>query len=382
MQEVPLTESQRAVHMGIIYTADPVRTLNTTRISSNLKSARGALYALFGAGMHGRRGLTPAVTRQLWIIFIVPILTYGTETWQLGNREYEPFELFQRKTLRCLQNLPDNTANVATLGLMGLLPVQYIVEARALNLLVSIITDRESLEFKIATRQIGTKDYSSNSWFIYVQVLLRKYDLDTVHQLLQTTPSRTAWKDRVKQATRQHWSSFCQEEVKIKSSLNYISKRTLEVGKVAPLWESARYSPSDSHKASVKAKFLTGTYRTQVNRAKFNQATLDPTCKLCHGGREDREHIILTCTALRHLREPFLQELFSFIKGLNIDCSPWVHNNAPLMQCVMDASHETLPSTLHSNANAVMGVEELSRNFIFVIHAERSRLLQAASPGT
>ena len=162
-------------------------------------------------------------------------MTYVAETWQLTARDFDPMELFQQKSLRSLQNLPDNTANVATLGLLAILPIQIIVESRALNLFVALISDRESLEFKIAERQIGMKDSSSTSWFVYVQSLLHKYGLRTAHELLTATPSRTAWKETVKQATLHQWSSYCQEESQRKNLLRYISFTTLEADKVAPI---------------------------------------------------------------------------------------------------------------------------------------------------
>ena len=376
MQGIPLLDTSNATHMGILHTAEPLKVLNQTRVSKNVKSARGALYALFGAGMHGRRGLTPAVSKHLWSTFITPILTYGAEVWQLKSREYEPMELFQRKALKCLQSLPENTANIATLGLLGVLPTQYLVEAKALNLFVSIIRDSESLEFKVALRQLGMKDSSSASWFVYVQDLLHKYNLRTVHHLLADTPSRTAWKEEVKRATRLKWLTLCQEEVQKKRSLRYISPTTLHADKVSMIWDSVRESPSESHKASVKAKFLTGTYRTQACRAKFNQTTPDLTCQICHTGPETREHVITACPALSHLRAPLIDKLFSELQGLGIDCSPLTHNHGLLMQCLMDATHASLPSTIHSNELAIRGVEKISRDLIYVLHSERWRLLQ------
>ena len=146
------------------------------------------------------------------------------------------------------QNLPDNTVNSATLGLLGVLPVQHVVEARALNLLVAFISDSESLEYKIALRQIGMKDPSSTSWFVYIQGLLHKYELGTVHQLLEATPSRTAWKENVKRAIGLQWASHCHVDNQMKQSLHYISPTTLEADKVVPIWESICESPCESHK--------------------------------------------------------------------------------------------------------------------------------------
>jgi hypothetical protein len=377
MQGTPLPPTQKATHMGILHSGEPTKTLNSQRIENNIKSARGAVYALFGAGLHGKRGLTPPVTKHLWNTYIIPILTYGAEVWQLTDRDYAPLEIFQRKILRSLQCLPDNTANCATLGLLGVLPVQYTVESKALNLLVAFISNTDSLEHKVALRQIGTKDSSSNSWFTYVQGVLHKCELGTIHQLLAHTPGRTAWKDSVKCATRLRWMKHCQEEVQSKSSLRYISPTTLDADKVSVMWGSARDSPSESYKASIKAKVLTGTYRTQASRAKFNQNSVNTTCLLCTDGPEDREHFLTLCPALHHIRAPWLEKLYSLLDSLAIDSTQIRNDSSMLMQCLMDASHVYLPSSIRSSELVISELEVISRNLIHKLHVHRWGLLKS-----
>lgn len=54
---------------------------------------------------------------------------------RLSISDVEGLEQFQRKTLCGIQHLPDGTANVAVLMLLGILPVQAIVVRKALCVL-------------------------------------------------------------------------------------------------------------------------------------------------------------------------------------------------------------------------------------------------------
>ena len=376
MQGTDLQPSKEATHMGIIHSADPKKVLNARRVANSIKSARGALYALFGAGMHGKKGLTPPICKQLWQIYICPILTYGAETWQMAACEYEPMELFQRKSLRALQSLPDNTANVATLGLLGLLPVQMVVESKALNLLVALLRDRESLEYDIAIRQLAVKDNASNSWFIFIQGLLFKYQLPTAHDLIQELPSKTLWKATVRQAVIKLWTSHCRSELLTKSSLKYMSPHSLNAEGVAPVWDTARDCPTESFKAAVKVKVLTGTYRTQACRAKFNQNKADPTCCLCGAEAEDVAHFLLRCPTLAKVRKPYLDKLLDDSTHLKL-CLVSDKDGDLLTQCLLDANHPLVPDIIRNSRIEIQCLEQASSDLISALHVERWRLLQA-----
>ena len=59
-------------------------------------------------------------------------------------------ETFQRKSLKQIQSLPDKTPNVVTLGLVGILPVEAVIDKNALNLFMNVISDKNSIEYQIA----------------------------------------------------------------------------------------------------------------------------------------------------------------------------------------------------------------------------------------
>ena len=93
-------------------------------------------------------------------------------------------------------------------------------------------------------------------------------------------------------------------------------------------------------KANIKAKIITGTYTLQANRARFNQHSVSPTCLLCKNDSEDREHLILHCTAHTYIREKHLATLRPLMaRHYSSDTVDEIMSNTViLMQCLMDSS--------------------------------------------
>ena len=72
------------------------------------------------------------------------------------------------------------------------------------------------------------------------------------------------------------------------SSLKYVNPNSIKVGKAHHVWSTVRNCLTDSKRAQLKCKLLTGTSILQGNRVAFNQNTVDPTCKLCLAAPETR----------------------------------------------------------------------------------------------
>ena len=71
--------------------------------------------------------------------------------------------------------------------------------------------------------------------------------------------------------------------------------------------------------ASYRAKFISGSYILQSNRARFNQFKVDPSCPLCGNDREDMTHLLLVCPRLQHSRKRHLNKIKSLLLKLQID---------------------------------------------------------------
>ena len=139
-----------------------------------------------GAGFHGGSGLKAVRNGHVWSTFVVPRLLYGIECQLLKKKENDSLEKFQRKCLKQLQSLPDNTSSSACLALLGIPPIESVIHKSLLNLFATMMRDQKSIEYEIAQRQIVMKDFPDKSMFTHIQCLLDLYDLPSVRFGLAT----------------------------------------------------------------------------------------------------------------------------------------------------------------------------------------------------
>ena len=57
------------------------------------------MYALLGSGMHGKNGISPIITVQMWNTFVIPRLLHGIEPLDVRKKDLEDLEIYQRKYL-------------------------------------------------------------------------------------------------------------------------------------------------------------------------------------------------------------------------------------------------------------------------------------------
>ena len=93
-------------------------------VEGKIALGRKTAYSLMGAGFHGGSGLQAAQNGHIWPTFLVPRLLYGLEVQLLKKKDIEDLEKFQRKCLKQLQGLPDNTSSSPCLALLGILPME------------------------------------------------------------------------------------------------------------------------------------------------------------------------------------------------------------------------------------------------------------------
>ena len=359
---------KEGTHLGILIGVN--RDLNSRRVDECIALATRTMYALFGAGLHGRNGLSLPAVRKIWKSFIAPRLLYGSELWQLDNKHIHRLEIFQRGKLRQLQNLPARCANSAVYFMIGILSVEAQIDLRIFTLLRNSLENRSGMEYNIALRQMAIKDSTSSSWFVYANKRLEKYGLPSVHDLLISCPPRMEWKRKIHDSVEE----FCVNSYKesVTSSLRFCSDRTLTAGKIAPAWESCGNSARESSKARAKIKALAGCLRLATHEVKFGFTT-DPSCRLCRGEPEDRLHFVLNCPQLSETRKPHIERLESLLWDCNLHHI--LHNQDHLLQFLLDANHKDLDIDAKVLRYYGDEFEQISRDVIFSLHAERLKRL-------
>ena len=199
------------------------------------------MYALSGSGMHGKNGISPAITLQT---FVLPRLLHGIELLDIRKKDLTDLEIYQRKALKQLQNLPETTASVAVLALLRAKTIEAQIDTKILTIFINIAVDPSTKEHQIALRQLLVKTAESSSWFIKVKHILHKYDLPEPEYLLQnirSDRSKQYWKWVMKRHVDSFWHFQNQQEVNEKSTLSHFKLNSARIPH--QLWLGSKYSP-------------------------------------------------------------------------------------------------------------------------------------------
>jgi hypothetical protein len=195
--------------------------------------------------------------------------------------------------------------------LSGLLPVKAQIHIRALGLFNNICNQAEdSVEKTLARRQSIVMSNESNSWFIEIKNILRKYNILEAWWYLYNAPKITIWTTAVKGKIHEHWSKPIVESTPYYNGLRYLSCDNLEKGILHPILKINCSSKGDLHRLPTKHKLLTGSYILQSNKIKMFKNEANILCLiLCSKDKENIEHFILDCQRLEEVRKPILQEI-------------------------------------------------------------------------
>ena len=187
--EFKICRSEKATHLGITRNEK-----NTIDIDEKIKTGRATIYGILGAGFHMRKGFSPLVSHNFWKVYAIPKMTYGLEVMPIRKKDMEQLESMQKKILRQLQGLPNQTANTAVYSLIGAVPIQMIVDRNMLSMLMNIIRNKNSVECQILLRQLAMKNEKSNLFVNRVQSALSRYEMESMEQLMQNPSSKEKWK--------------------------------------------------------------------------------------------------------------------------------------------------------------------------------------------
>ena len=173
-----MTDKKEVVHLGIERTKQ-----GRPNIDKRIAVARGAMYSLMGAGLHGVNGLNPLLAYKLWKIYVIPRMLHGIETLSILKSDLQKLEAFQRKTLKQILSLPGRTSDAAIYILLGAESVEQTIHKSIIGLYLRILQNENSAEYELAARQLAVKREDSNSWFSTVQEILTKYKLPSAYEI-------------------------------------------------------------------------------------------------------------------------------------------------------------------------------------------------------
>lgn len=242
---------------------------------------------------------------------ILPVLAHGLESAKIQESQLATIDMFQRATIKRLQQLPPCTSNAASYLLTGVLPFQAHIHKLVLTTFRNFVSQPASLECQVMKRQLVMADAASNSWATTIKTLCSQYDLPSPHDITTSVPTKEAWKTKVKAAVNQYHLRKLLQEIKALPSARFINVETCSFGKTHHIWPMAGSNINEVTKATIKAKFSTGTYILNTKSTNFSKHRTSPLCSFCGVEAETRLHAIVKCTTFSSIRQTYLQKLLT-----------------------------------------------------------------------
>ncbi|VDI60690.1 Hypothetical predicted protein [Mytilus galloprovincialis] len=223
------------------------------------------------------------------------------EVLPLNARQLKALSDFHSTFLRNIQSLPVRTASVAIYALLGALPLEAELHKRQLSLLHSILTSENQNLKEILIRQYRLQVHQG-TFLERTESILNKYNLPTIEELWENTPTKINWKHTTRSAIIKFWQEWIKTEISQKSTLHRLDINSINIGETHAVWNTALNLPGETKRAIIKARILTGTYMLQANKAKFQIENADSTCPICRIEEENLIHFITRCPVLEGIR--------------------------------------------------------------------------------
>ena len=300
---------EKAVHLGVIRTSSAKQNVEEN-VQENITKARRSAYALFGCGFHGENGLDPETTIHLFKTYITPVLMYGMELLTPRDAQLDSLEKFQKKMVKQLLSLPMNTPDPAVYILSGLLPIEAQLHTKVLTFYNNICQQsEESLEKRLARRQLHVKSTNSSSWFIDVQRIILKYNLGDAREWLDDKTKKTKKNNSIKNEINKYWAEKISIDASLYNSLKYLNTNVTKLGKVHRLLRVKCQSAGDVQRIPTKLRLMTGTYILQPMRHRIFREGPETACAACGESEETATHLLLECEAWHISRQSALNQI-------------------------------------------------------------------------
>ncbi|CAC5401070.1 unnamed protein product [Mytilus coruscus] len=328
-----------------------------------------------GSGVHGTNGLDPVTSYKIYNTYVLPRLLYGLEAIPLNKTNITQLESFHRKNLRHLQSLPQRTAIAAIYLLIGGLPIEDELHKKQLSFLHNFLSSNVQRVKAIIIRQMSVNYDNPNSFFSTIREILLKYGLPPIHLLQESLLSKMKWKSLVTKQLNTYWLNTLKDDAESKSTLRYMETKHLLIDKNHPVWNIFDKTTAEVRKAIIKTRIVSGTFRLNSDRAKFNQSP-SPICQLCNLFEENISHFLLDCPLLSKTRITYFESIKDYVTQHTTE-EVWhsvFQYKLNIIRLIIDCSHF---SQILTNKNIMNTIEAKTREVCYKLYIKRLKLLEA-----
>ena len=132
---------------------------NKANLEDQIKALKGKIHAstqviLTETGYKQFKKIKMAAIWELMETVIIPIIIYGSESWEPKKKEMTQTEAIFNKTLKTILQLPDLTPTATLLAEAGFIPIELVVKKKTMH------ANRVLTKEKMGLIQLKTKDKS------------------------------------------------------------------------------------------------------------------------------------------------------------------------------------------------------------------------------
>ena len=109
-----ISQVSQAIHLGVERNEN-----NTPDTQKRIETARKTMYALLGSGMHGKNGISPVITIQMWNTFVLPRLLHGIELLDIRKKRSDRFRTISEKSVKTTPKSTRENCQCGSLSLGG-----------------------------------------------------------------------------------------------------------------------------------------------------------------------------------------------------------------------------------------------------------------------
>ena len=369
--------SEEAEHVGVVRSSTQG---NIPHLMNRICSHRKAMGAALSSGVAQKSRANPLVGLKLEKVYGSPVLLSGVASLVLSGSETSMLDKHLKDTYLNIQKLHKKTPDSVVYFLGGSLPGEAVIHLRMLTLF-GMVTRLQDDPLKIHARNVLiTAKSSSKSWFCQLRNICLQYQLPHPIIILDSPPSRDAFKKLIKSRVVDYWERKLRGEASLLPSLVYFKPEFMSLSKPHPIWTTAGSNPYKVSKAIQQARFLSGRYRSKYLSRHWTNSKegycLSPTCS---NELENVEHILIHCGAYteckRRLYSLWLSSPNPIVKKLVIEA--FSNEIEYLLQFIIDCS--VLPSVIRAVQAHGPGILDdlfyLTRTWCFSVHRQRMKML-------
>ena len=238
--------------------------------------------------------------RAIWELVnttIIPIITYGSESWRPTKKEVDQVQKIYNESIKTILKLPQGTPTTILLGETGSIPIRHIIKKKKIMQQQRINKKgRETLIRRI------TEDKTS-IWHNGMEQIKKEYnitdqDIDGTKNQLKTKVA-----DAICKKIEQEVAEESNKKAKVKQWLE--RKTEVKWGKRPEYMDKLTRNQC---KAIIKTR--SRMLPTKENHKKTTVDEGDMMCRMCGQTRETQEHILQRCTKVKRQHNIRYQAVF------------------------------------------------------------------------